>query len=239
VTLEVTLGVPPDGTFDQFPELLSTMDFVAFCKGTCSGQGFLEAMSQRCLVLPTTGSARDLLPSLLTDPESSGRHRNPHITTSCILLDDSLTKVALLLHRKRQQWFYPGGHADGDWNWLGGAARECREELGPKRLYFGFEDGDVWPKEPGKRRVVLPRLVVRHDAGDHEHVDVVYALRTPDEQLSVAPEEGDAWRWFAMGEILNRSHGEACLTEVTRLVLVTMAQGCEGLTWAPLPDGPV
>lgn len=199
-------------------------------------------LGRRCLVLPTTGSADHLLRATLADPEAAGRERNPHITASSVLFDADLAHVALLFHRKRQEWFYPGGHADGDWNWCGVALKECTEELAPHKLHVGWTPEDLWPTQSpeGQRGSptaswALPRLVVRHEAKGHHHIDCVYALMTPSNTLQVAPEEGEAWRWFSLHDIAEGHDHEPQLSGVTRLVIAAMAAQAAELQWSEAP----
>lgn len=59
------------------------------------------------------------------------RHLWPgHITGSVWVVNPARDKVLLLHHRKHDQWFQPGGHADGDADILRVALRETQEETG-------------------------------------------------------------------------------------------------------------
>jgi len=53
-----------------------------------------------------------------------------HITGSAWVVNPQRDKVLLLHHRKHDQWFQPGGHADGDADILRVALRETQEETG-------------------------------------------------------------------------------------------------------------
>ncbi|MGV6857826.1 MAG: NUDIX hydrolase [bacterium] len=53
-----------------------------------------------------------------------------HITGSAWVVNPSRDKVLLLHHRKLDQWFQPGGHADGDADIVRVALRETNEETG-------------------------------------------------------------------------------------------------------------
>ncbi|WP_455375761.1 NUDIX hydrolase [Kaarinaea lacus] len=53
-----------------------------------------------------------------------------HITGSAWVINPARDKVLLLHHRKHDQWFQPGGHADGDADILRVALRETQEETG-------------------------------------------------------------------------------------------------------------
>lgn len=53
-----------------------------------------------------------------------------HVTGSAWVVNPDRNKVLLLHHRKHDQWFQPGGHADGDADILRVAMRETMEETG-------------------------------------------------------------------------------------------------------------
>jgi 8-oxo-dGTP pyrophosphatase MutT (NUDIX family) len=137
-----------------------------------------------------------------------------------------------LLHRKRGEWFYPGGHCDGDWNWFGAALRECREEMGSTQLSVAMVEGDLWlPRLPGTAAAledgfggfVLPRVLVLHNAVDHQHIDCVYAFVTRDDGFHVALDEATEARWFGLSKVLDGSHGEGRLSGVTARVIGAVA----------------
>ena len=59
------------------------------------------------------------------------RHVWPgHITGSAWVVNPTRDKVLLMHHRKHNQWFQFGGHADGDSNIIRVALRETQEETG-------------------------------------------------------------------------------------------------------------
>lgn len=53
-----------------------------------------------------------------------------HMTGSAWVVNPSRDKVLLMHHRKHNQWFQFGGHADGDSNILRVAQKEVQEETG-------------------------------------------------------------------------------------------------------------
>jgi len=53
-----------------------------------------------------------------------------HVTGSAWVVSPARDKVLLLHHRKHDQWFQPGGHADGDADIVRVALRETHEETG-------------------------------------------------------------------------------------------------------------
>ncbi len=53
-----------------------------------------------------------------------------HVTGSAWVVNPTCSHALLLHHRKHDQWFQPGGHADGDADILRVSLRETREETG-------------------------------------------------------------------------------------------------------------
>ncbi len=193
-----------------------------------------QQLSARFFPLPIAGSRiakpskdqmiPDLL-ALLQDPEAAERSRRPHITTSSILMNPAHTAIAMVMHRRLGEWLYPGGHPDGQWNWLASAVRECREETGANDLTALINPMDLIPITDSNHRgntleFALPKLVVHHISGDHDHLDFVYAFETSTEKLSAAPAEASACKWFEIRNIEQCTHGEALLSPDSAAVIL-------------------
>jgi len=74
-------------------------------------------------------------------------HRNQyagHLTGSVWVVNSTREKVLLLHHRKHNQWFQPGGHADGDTDILRVALREAQEETGLSPEAIKPVDGNIF-----------------------------------------------------------------------------------------------
>lgn len=188
------------------------------------------------LTEPRREGVEPLLRALLADPAAALRSRRPHITTSSVLMNASRTATALVLHRRVGEWLYPGGHPDGQWNWLASAARECREETAATDLVALIATEDrIQFKTSGpqarQREIALPKLVVHHLSGDHDHLDFVYAFETATENLKPAPAEASSCKWFPILEIQRCSHGEPLLSPESAAVILEL--------WARVGHGDV
>lgn len=156
--------------------------------------------------------------SLLSQANSAGRGLHTHISTSCLIVNDrgAERQYGLVLHRKRHEWFYPGGHADGEWNWLRGAWKECQEETGAAGVRVRFRLEDQLPTKGEEPEVVLlPHAAYLHNvsrdpAGDHDHWDFVYVFRVDEPQaLRIDPNESLALGWLGASEVAHlRGAGE-------------------------------
>ena len=67
-----------------------------------------------------------------------------HVTGSAWVVNPSRDKVLLMHHRKHNEWYQPGGHADGDADILRVALRETHEETGIPSEYIKLADGAIF-----------------------------------------------------------------------------------------------
>ena len=67
-----------------------------------------------------------------------------HVTGSAWVVNPRRDHVLLLHHRKHDQWFQPGGHADGDADILRVALRETHEETGLSYDNIHLVDGEIF-----------------------------------------------------------------------------------------------
>jgi 8-oxo-dGTP pyrophosphatase MutT (NUDIX family) len=124
-----------------------------------------------------------------------------HLTSSAMVVDRSLTKIALTLHGKLNIWLQLGGHADGCGNLPEVALREVEEESGLKDVGFYpiFRDAGQ------DSNVVIPydldihNIPARTSEPQHLHYDVRYLVIANDEQLAISDESIDL-RWFTLAE---------------------------------------
>lgn len=113
-----------------------------------------------------------------------------HLTGSALVVDHTGRRTLLMLHRKLQRWFQPGGHADGDTNLPGVALREAREETGIESLQVVVPgiDVDIHQVEPPAELA-------------HLHLDVRYLVLAPPEAREVGNEESLALRWVTPDDL--------------------------------------
>ncbi|MET0064971.1 MAG: NUDIX hydrolase [Candidatus Thiodiazotropha sp.] len=87
-----------------------------------------------------------------------------HVTGSVWVVNPQRDHVLLLHHRKHDQWFQPGGHADGDADILRVALRETSEETGLDPSHIRLIESELFD-------VDIHTIPASVRGPQHEHVD--------------------------------------------------------------------
>lgn len=106
-------------------------------------------------------------------------------------------KTLLLHHRKLDKWLPPGGHIDPHELPDVAALREVEEETGLKVALLdpGAALGTV-------RRLAQPLCILLETiTPDHEHIDLIYVAQVLSGNVTHAPTESHAWRWYDWQEL--------------------------------------
>ncbi|MGD8577510.1 MAG: NUDIX hydrolase [Thiohalophilus sp.] len=134
-----------------------------------------------------------------------------HVTGSAWVVSPDRSHVLMLHHRKLDQWFQPGGHADGDADILRVALRETAEESGIDLsevilLSDAIFDVDIHWTPP------LP------DAPAHEHIDIRFLLEIDDQLPIPGNDESHEIGWVALHEVpqFNNNRSTYRMVEKTR-----------------------
>ena len=97
-------------------------------------------------------------------------HLPAHVTGSAWVVSPDFSQALIMHHVKQDQWFQPGGHADGDADILRVALRETAEETGIDPEHVQLLTEDVFDVDihtiPGSE----------HDVW-HEHIDIRFLVR--------------------------------------------------------------
>ena len=155
--------------------------------------GLLHADAERLLRAHEPADAQqelmrlDMLAHLAAHPDAMTKLGPPaHFTASCLVLDPSLERVLLTLHRRADQWFQFGGHLEaGDRSVRAGAQREALEESGVGGLR-------VTPFAVHLDRHALVGSFGRCT----EHLDIRYAAVAPPGAQPADSEESLDVRWW-------------------------------------------
>jgi len=121
-----------------------------------------------------------------------------HLTASAVVVNQT-GRILYVDHVVSGKWLLPGGHTETDDLDLGGTVlRELREETGllPSHLEF------ITPTPLYVDAFPLPARESRGEP-DHTHYDVVFALRTTHESLTLQADEVSAAMWAGPDMIHN------------------------------------
>jgi 8-oxo-dGTP pyrophosphatase MutT (NUDIX family) len=129
---------------------------------------------------------------------------NGHFTASAFVLNKDKTKFLLMHHRKLNQWFQPGGHADGDSDLLKVAIKETLEESGISSVTAINED--IYD-------IDVHLIPANSTEAAHYHYDVRFLLQSNDDTL-VKNEESNALEWVS----LNSYEKYSITTSVLRMI---------------------
>lgn len=144
---------------------------------------------------PASARQRSLRAEYLTrleQPDAVWRHGGgTHLTASAYVYDHTLTRTALVLHRKAGLWLQPGGHLErGDAGLVAAALREVREETGLHDLVAALAPADLHRHE-------LPAAFGRCRV----HLDVRVAVVLPEAQQLRVSDESDAVAWWPVDAV--------------------------------------
>jgi len=96
-----------------------------------------------------------------------------HVTGSVWVVNPTRERVLLLHHRKHDQWFQPGGHADGDADILRVALRETCEETGLPSDVIHLVDGEIFD-------VDMHTIPASERGPEHIHHDIRFLVEIDD-----------------------------------------------------------
>lgn len=117
-----------------------------------------------------------------------------HVTGSAWVVSPDRESVLMLHHRKLDQWFQPGGHADGDNDVLRVALRETSEETGLDPAHIRLIDEAVFD-------VDIHTISASHEAPRHEHIDIRFLVEVDDSLPLPGSDEAHEVLWVDFHDI--------------------------------------
>ncbi len=96
-----------------------------------------------------------------------------HVTGSAWVVSPNRNRILMLHHRKHDQWFQPGGHADGDADILRVALRETAEETGLDPSQIRLLTMEIFD-------VDIHGIPATVDTRCHEHIDIRFLVEVDD-----------------------------------------------------------
>jgi 8-oxo-dGTP pyrophosphatase MutT (NUDIX family) len=134
-----------------------------------------------------------------------------HVTGSAWVVNSARDKVLMMHHRKHNQWFQPGGHADGDADILRVALREVHEETGLPPEQIHLVDGSIFD-------VDIHTIPESHRGPRHTHYDIRFLIEIDDSIPVPGNDESHAVIWVPLREVsrYNNNLSTYRMTEKTR-----------------------
>jgi 8-oxo-dGTP pyrophosphatase MutT (NUDIX family) len=138
-------------------------------------------------------------------------HLPGHVTGSAWVVSPSRERVLMMHHRKHDQWFQPGGHADGDADILRVALRETAEESGLDPAQVHLLDGAVFD-------VDIHTIAASERGPQHEHVDIRFLVEIDDSLPVPGSDESHDVLWVDLYQVprFNNNRSTYRMVEKTR-----------------------
>lgn len=123
-----------------------------------------------------------------------------HFSASAFVVNKERTKMVVVYHIINEGWIFPGGHADGEEDFLSVAVREVEEETGLKSKVLNDSIFSIQAL-PVKGHVKHGKYV-----SAHVHYDVVYLLEADDSiPLVYREDESKGVKWIPIEEATNET----------------------------------
>ena len=134
-----------------------------------------------------------------------------HVTGSAWVVSPDRSRVLLLHHRKHDQWFQPGGHADGDADILRVALRETSEETGLDLSHIRLVEEKVFD-------VDVHTIPASSRGPRHQHVDIRFLVEMDDDLKIPGNDESHQVLWVPLHEVarFNNNRSTFRMVEKTR-----------------------
>ncbi len=114
-----------------------------------------------------------------------------HVTGSVWVVNPARDRVLLLHHRKHDQWFQPGGHADGEADILRVALRETHEETGLSYDDIRLVDGGIFD-------VDIHTIPASNQGPEHMHYDIRFLVEIDDRLAVPGNDESHQIQWVPL-----------------------------------------
>lgn len=125
-----------------------------------------------------------------------------HVTGSTWVVSPDRNRVLLMHHKKHDQWFQPGGHADGDADILRVALRETIEETGLDSSEVKLLGMDVFD-------VDIHDIPAIGDDPQHEHIDIRFLVEIDDSLVVPGNDESHQVRWVSLHEVTSYNNNRS------------------------------
>ncbi|MCW9047078.1 MAG: NUDIX hydrolase [Gammaproteobacteria bacterium] len=134
-----------------------------------------------------------------------------HITGSAWVINPDRNRILMMHHKKHDQWFQPGGHADGDADIVRVALRETAEETGIDISQVNLLDLSVFD-------VDMHNIPAMGNEPQHKHIDIRFLVEIDDNIFVPGNNESHQVLWVNLYEVTryNNNRSTYRMLEKTR-----------------------
>jgi len=147
-----------------------------------------------------------------------------HVTGSAWVVNPDRTRVLMMHHKKLNQWFQPGGHADGDADIIRVALKETEEETGINAEHIKLVDGSIFD-------VDIHTIAPYGNDPEHEHIDIRFLLEIDDRIAVPGNDESHEVLWIDLLAVshYNRNRSTYRMLEKTRAMRNSIKQRLQAI----------
>ncbi|MGB5539893.1 MAG: NUDIX hydrolase [Gammaproteobacteria bacterium] len=147
-------------------------------------------------------------------------HLPAHVTGSAWVVSPDFSQALIMHHVKQDQWFQPGGHADGDADILRVALRETAEETGIDPEHVRLLTEDVFD-------VDLHVIPASEHGPRHEHIDIRFLVQIDNRLPVPGNDESHQVLWVDLREVsaYNNNRSTWRMVEKTRRLRSALMHG--------------
>jgi len=117
-----------------------------------------------------------------------------HVTGSAWVVSPDRNQVLMMHHKKHDQWFQPGGHADGDADIVRVALRETSEETGMDLSQVKLLESSVFD-------VDIHSIPAIGNEPQHYHIDIRFLVEIDDSLPVPGNDESHQVLWVSLYEV--------------------------------------
>ena len=122
-----------------------------------------------------------------------------YTSTVLIFSQESPIRVLLMHHKKFDKWMPPGGHIEADENPIQAVIREAQEESNIDIRPYLEENKIIDDRAislPLPSFILEEKIDAHGDHPEHFHIDMVYAVEVPYQEVKHSAEESHDIGWF-------------------------------------------
>lgn len=147
-------------------------------------------------------------------------HLPAHVTGSAWVVSPDFSQALIMHHVKQDQWFQPGGHADGDADILRVALRETAEETGIDPEHVRLLTEDVFD-------VDIHTIPGSEHGPWHEHIDIRFLVQIDNRLPVPGNDESHEVLWVDLRDVsaYNNNRSTWRMVEKTRRLRSALMHG--------------